>query len=98
MMVAVPAGLRLEGGEAPDRHDETDADEPIRPRRSELPRLPLRFVALAMLPDRKAVPGEHRQADRKHHQHQQAVQVENLDDIDVVHARDASGLRALGYF
>ena len=59
-MVVVPVGLRLEGGETPDRHDETDGDEPIRPRRSELPLLTLRFVALAMLPGRESVPREHR--------------------------------------
>ena len=87
----------LERDEAPDRHHETDAEEPVGARSPEFAFLSFRLVASAVLPDGEAISKDHRQAHGEDHEDEESVQVEDLNDVDVVHGRNGSQRGALGY-
>lgn len=81
----MPLAEGLERDEAPNRHDEADGEKPVRTRRTEVAFLTLGLGPFAVLPNGESIAGQHRQTHRKDHQHQQSVQIEDLDDVDVTH-------------
>ena len=43
-----------------------------------------------MLPDGEAVAGDHRETHGEDHEDQETVQIENLNEVDIVHGRNGS--------
>ena len=86
----------LERDEAPDRHHESDAEEPVGTRPAQFALLTLRLLAAPVLPDGESVSCDHRQAHGEDHEDEESIQVEDLNDVDVVHGRNGSQQRALG--
>ena len=86
----------LERQEPPGDHHEADAEQPVGPRPAELTLFTLRLVAAAVLPDSETVSGDHGEAHGEDHEDQEAVQIENLNEVDVVHGRHGSQQTELG--
>ena len=80
----------LERQKPPGGHHQADAEQPIGARSAELALFTLRLVATTVLPNGEAVAGHHRKTHGEDHENQEAVQIENLDEVDVVHGRNGS--------
>ena len=86
----------LERQETPGGHHEADAEQPVGPRPAELTLFTLWLVAAVVLPDSEAVSDDHGEAHGEDHKDQEAVQIENLDEVYVVHGRHGSQRTELG--